>query len=65
MLRLVPYLSLFSGDTKRWWNGRLFGSATVFARMETWDDLFERARAYGTTVEAIREALAARRVDDD
>lgn len=32
--------------------------------METWNNLFERARTYETTVEAIRETLATRREDD-
>lgn len=32
--------------------------------MESWTDLFERARAHETTIETIRETLAARREDD-
>jgi len=32
--------------------------------MDTWGDLFERATEYETTVEGVREALAARREDD-
>jgi len=32
--------------------------------METWADLFARAEARGTTVAAVREALADRREDD-
>jgi len=31
----------------------------------TWDDLFDRAGAYGTTVADVRESLAARRERDD
>jgi hypothetical protein len=31
----------------------------------TWADLFERASAYGTTVEQVRDRLATRREGDD
>jgi hypothetical protein len=31
----------------------------------TWDDLFDGAGPYGTTVADVREALAARRKQDD
>jgi hypothetical protein len=31
----------------------------------TWAELFDRAGSYRTTVEDVREALAARRADDD
>jgi hypothetical protein len=32
--------------------------------MDTWDELFDRATDYETTVEAVREALASHREDD-
>jgi len=33
--------------------------------MHTWDDLFERASEYETSVAEIRETLASHREDDD